>query len=104
MSGTRVEIAGIRDRVVTQGINELRGKYAIETLASDLRAGCRRYRSGIARNSGPRCCDQSAGLERAESPPHCSQVNAIRERVIGTIRRECRDRLIPLSQGICAQS
>jgi hypothetical protein len=62
MSGTRVEIVGNRDRVVTQGINELRGKYAIETLASDLRAGCRRYRSGIARNSGPVAAIRALGL------------------------------------------
>jgi transposase InsO family protein len=33
-----------------------------------------------------------------KSPPHSPQANAICERVIGTIRRECLDRLIPLSE------
>jgi len=33
-----------------------------------------------------------------KSPPHSPKVNAICERVIGTIRRECLDWLIPLSQ------
>lgn len=33
-----------------------------------------------------------------ESPPHSPQANAICERVIGTIRRECPDWLIPLSE------
>jgi hypothetical protein len=34
-----------------------------------------------------------------KSPPHSPKVNAICERVIGTIRRECLDWLIPMSQG-----
>ncbi|HEV7390417.1 MAG TPA: hypothetical protein VGO08_02150 [Burkholderiales bacterium] len=38
-----------------------------------------------------------------KSPPHCPKANAICERVIGTIRRECLDWLIPISEGICAQ-
>jgi putative transposase len=33
-----------------------------------------------------------------KSPPHCPKANAICERVIGTIRRECLDWLIPLSE------
>jgi putative transposase len=32
-----------------------------------------------------------------KSPPHSTKANAICERVIGTIRRECLDWLIPLS-------
>jgi transposase InsO family protein len=33
-----------------------------------------------------------------KSPPRCPMANAICERVIGTIRRECLDWLIPLSE------
>jgi putative transposase len=33
-----------------------------------------------------------------KSPPRCPDANAICERVIGTIRRECLDWLIPLSE------
>jgi putative transposase len=39
------------------------------------------------------------GLGVLKSPPHCPQANAIYERVIGTIRRECLDWLIPMSEG-----
>ena len=45
--------------------------------------------------------DQSVGhlgLQVLKSPPHCPQANGICERVIGTIRRECLDWLIPLSE------
>ena len=37
------------------------------------------------------------GLVVLKSPPHSPKANAICERVIGTIRRECLDWLIPLS-------
>jgi putative transposase len=33
-----------------------------------------------------------------KSPPRCPKANAICERVIGTIRRECLDWLIPMSE------
>jgi len=33
-----------------------------------------------------------------KSPPHSTKANAICERLIGTIRRECLDWLIPLSE------
>ena len=33
-----------------------------------------------------------------KTPPRCPKANAICERVIGTIRRECLDWLIPISQ------
>ena len=33
-----------------------------------------------------------------KSPPHSPRANAICERVIGTIRRECLDWLIPMSE------
>ena len=33
-----------------------------------------------------------------KSPPHSPKANAICERVIGTIRRECLDWLIPMSE------
>jgi len=33
-----------------------------------------------------------------ESPPHSPKANAICERVIGTIRRECLDWMMPLSE------
>ncbi len=38
------------------------------------------------------------GMRVLKSPPHCPMANAICERVIGTIRRECLDWLIPLSE------
>jgi transposase InsO family protein len=37
------------------------------------------------------------GVKVLKSPPHSPMANAICERVIGTIRRECLDWLIPLS-------
>ena len=41
---------------------------------------------------------QKLGLRVLKSPPRCPKGNAICERVIGTIRRECLDWLIPLSE------
>src|SRR5258706_3979792 len=41
---------------------------------------------------------QALGLKVLKSPPRCPKANAICERVIGTIRRECLDWLIPLSE------
>ncbi len=38
------------------------------------------------------------GVEVLKSPPRCPKANAIGERVIGTIRRECLDWLVPLSE------
>jgi putative transposase len=38
------------------------------------------------------------GIKVLKSPPHSPKTNAICERVIGTIRRECLDWLIPLSE------
>jgi transposase InsO family protein len=38
------------------------------------------------------------GITVLKSPPRCPKANAICERVIGTIRRECLDWLIPLSE------
>jgi len=38
------------------------------------------------------------GLTVLKSPPRCPKANAICERVIGTIRRECLDWVIPLSE------
>ena len=38
------------------------------------------------------------GLTVLKSPPHSPKANAICERVIGTIRRECLDWLIPISE------
>jgi putative transposase len=38
------------------------------------------------------------GIRVLKSPPRCPKANAICERVIGTIRRECLDWLIPLSE------
>ena len=40
---------------------------------------------------------RALGLSVLKSPPHCPKANAICERVIGTIRRECLDWLIPMS-------
>ena len=41
---------------------------------------------------------KNLGVRVLKSPPHSPKANAICERVIGTIRRECLDWLIPLSQ------
>ena len=41
---------------------------------------------------------RSLGLTVFKSPPHSPKANAICERLIGTIRRECPDGLIPLSE------
>ena len=41
---------------------------------------------------------RTLGLAVLKSPPHCPKANAICERVIGTIRRECLKWLIPLSE------
>jgi hypothetical protein len=41
---------------------------------------------------------KALGVNVLKSPPHCPKANAICERVIGTIRRECLDWLIPLSE------
>ena len=41
----------------------------------------------------------SLGFSVLKSPPHCPKANEICERVIGTIRRECLDWLIPISEG-----
>jgi transposase InsO family protein len=38
------------------------------------------------------------GLRVLKSPPHSPKANAICERLIGTIRRECLDWLIPISE------
>jgi transposase InsO family protein len=38
------------------------------------------------------------GIRVLKTPPSCPTANAICERVIGTIRRECLDWLIPLSE------
>jgi putative transposase len=39
------------------------------------------------------------GLRTLKSPPHSPMANAICERVIGTVRRECLDWMIPISEG-----
>ena len=41
---------------------------------------------------------QALGLKVLKSPPRSQKANAICERVIGTMRRECLDWLIPLSE------
>jgi transposase InsO family protein len=38
------------------------------------------------------------GITALQSPPRCPKANAICERLIGTVRRECLDWLIPLSE------
>ena len=40
----------------------------------------------------------SLGLRVLKTPPRCPMATSICERVIGTIRRECLDWLIPLSE------
>src|SRR5262252_4205756 len=40
---------------------------------------------------------QNLGLQVLKTPPQCPQANALCERLIGTLRRECFDFLIPLT-------
>ena len=42
---------------------------------------------------------RAIGIETVLSPVHAPQANALAERVIGTIRRECLDHLIVLNEG-----
>lgn len=42
---------------------------------------------------------EAMGVKVVESPPRCPQANAYCERLIGTVRRECLDFMIPLSRG-----
>ena len=42
---------------------------------------------------------KALGLSVLKSPPRCPMANSICERVIGTIRRECLDWMIPISEG-----
>ena len=41
---------------------------------------------------------EALGISVLKSAPHCPKMNAICERVIGTLRRECLDWLVPLSE------
>jgi putative transposase len=43
-------------------------------------------------------CIDSFGLRVVKTPPRCPMANGICEQVIGTIRRECLDWLIPFSE------
>jgi transposase InsO family protein len=43
-------------------------------------------------------CVRHLGLKILNTPPHSPQANAICERLIGTLRRECLDFLIPLTE------
>jgi transposase InsO family protein len=47
---------------------------------------------------------QRLGLRVLKSPPRSPKANALCERVIGTIRRECLDWLIPLSEAHLRQT
>jgi len=51
--------------------------------------------------AAPRRIGEQTGTQGMKSPPRSPMANAICERVIGTIRRECLDWLIPLSDPIC---
>ena len=42
---------------------------------------------------------RSFGLATLKSPPRCPKANAFCERLIGTLRRECLDWIIPLGEG-----
>jgi transposase InsO family protein len=41
---------------------------------------------------------QNFGLRILKTPPHCPQANALCERLLGTLRRECLDFVIPLTE------
>ena len=75
-------------------------RYRTSTCLSIFR-GATRWRAlgGTTARSG--CCVRQRTYSLAltvKSPPCCPKANAICERVIGTIRRECLDWVIPLSE------
>jgi putative transposase len=75
--------------------------WTLQPLREALGCGDFRYLIHDRDSIFARSLDQSIGnlgLAVLESPPHSPKANAICERVIGTIRRECSDWIIPLSQ------
>jgi putative transposase len=76
--------------------------WTLQQLREALGCGDFRYLIHDRDSIFARSLDESIrnlGLTVLKSPPHSPKANAICERVIGTIRRECLDWLIPVSQG-----
>jgi transposase InsO family protein len=75
--------------------------WTLQQLREALGCGDFRYLIHDRDSFFARSLDESItnlGLTVLKSPPHSPKANAICERVIGTIRRECLDWLIPLSE------
>ena len=75
--------------------------WTLQQLREALGCGDFRYLIHDRDSIFARSLDESIrnlGLTVLKSPPHSPKANAICERVIGTIRRECLDWLIPMSQ------
>jgi len=75
--------------------------WTLQQLREALGCGDFRYLIHDRESIFARSLDESItnlGLTVLKSPPHSPKANAICERVIGTIRRECLDWLIPLSE------
>src|SRR5437773_1095791 len=74
--------------------------WTLQQLREALGTGAFRYLIHDRDSIFARSFDESIsnlGLTVLKSPPHSPKANAICERVIGTIRRECLDWLIPIS-------
>jgi hypothetical protein len=69
-----------------------------EFLGSSFCGGQALSRSVSHPDSGLSANSPRTGLSVLKSPPCCPKANAICERVIWTIRRECLDWLIPISE------
>lgn len=75
--------------------------WTLQQLREALGDGDFRYLLHDCDSIFTRCLDESIknlGMTVLKSPPHSPKANAICERLIGTIRRECLDWLIPLSE------
>jgi transposase InsO family protein len=76
-------------------------EWTLQQLREALGTGATRYLIHDRDSIFARSLDESIsnlGLTVLKSPPHSPKANAICERVIGTIRRECLDWLIPISE------
>jgi hypothetical protein len=87
-----------RSRAAREAISVGRLSCAITRTRSSPVTSSSRSRHTRLRHGPCSSCGRSLDLTVLKSPPHSPQANAICERVIGTIRRECLDWLIPLSE------
>ena len=64
---------------------------AIATASSSMTGTVSSHESSIS-------SVQNLGLKVLKTPPQCPQANALCERLLGTLRRECLDFIIPLTE------